>query len=101
MLLYYAVSWQIRLRCTCGHIALCSWLVKCLDHMVACRPICFLLMTLGILAKPTYTAQVRATHHTAMAAASSGVAALLLEGGGTAHYKFKTPLKVDDTSNCM
>ena len=72
--------------------------------MVACRPIYSSLMAPGGTGKTylysTILAQVRATHHIAMAAASSGVAALLLEGGGTAHYKFKIPLKVDDTSTC-
>ena len=70
--------------------------------MVACRPICSSLMARGVTyLYSTILAQVRATHNIAMAAASSGVAALSLEGGGTAHYKFKLPLKVDDTSTCM
>jgi len=48
-------------------------------------------------------AQVRATHHIAMAVASSGVAALLLEGGVRWRYsalQVQDPPEVDDTSTC-
>ena len=36
----------------------------------------------------------------ALSVASSGVAALLLEGGTTVHFRFKVPLKVHETSTC-
>ena len=35
-----------------------------------------------------------------IAVASSGIAALLLKGGKTAHYTFKIPLEVDEHSTC-
>ena len=43
---------------------------------------------------------VRRTGDIALAVASSGTAALLLEGGRTAHSLFKVPLSVDETSLC-
>ncbi|XP_067131955.1 uncharacterized protein [Centruroides vittatus] len=39
-------------------------------------------------------AKVRSTHGIALAVASSGIAATLLEGGGTAHATFKLPLNL-------
>jgi hypothetical protein len=45
-------------------------------------------------------AHVRARGHAAIGVASSGVAALLLPGGRTAHSRFKIPIVVDDSSSC-
>ena len=43
-------------------------------------------------------AKVRKDHGIALAVASSGIAALLLDGGRTAHSRFKIPLKLNETS---
>jgi len=43
-------------------------------------------------------AKVRRDHGIALAVASSGIAALLLDGGRTAHSRFKIPLKLSETS---
>ena len=48
----------------------------------------------------TILAAVRSSGSLALAAASSGVAALLLPGGQTGHSLFKIPLKVDEYSTC-
>lgn len=45
-------------------------------------------------------AMVRADRNIAVAVASSGIAALLLEGGRTAHSRFKIPISVNETSTC-
>jgi ATP-dependent DNA helicase PIF1 len=45
-------------------------------------------------------AKFRSQEKIAVAAASSGVAALLLVGGNTAHRKFKLPIKLEATSYC-
>ena len=46
-------------------------------------------------------AWTRAQGKVALAVASSGLAALLLEGGTTAHYRFKVPVRqLHDTSTC-
>ena len=46
-------------------------------------------------------AWTRAQGKVALAVASSGLAAQLLEGGTTAHYRFKVPVcKLDDASTC-
>ena len=44
-------------------------------------------------------ARVRGAGETAIAVASSGIAASLLEGGTTAHCRFKIPLHLHDTGN--
>ncbi|KXN85802.1 ATP-dependent DNA helicase pif1, partial [Leucoagaricus sp. SymC.cos] len=46
----------------------------------------------------TITAAVRAQGHIALCVASSGIAALLLEGGRTAHSRFKIPIPVHEDS---
>jgi len=48
----------------------------------------------------TILAAVRSSGSLALAAASSGVAALLLPGGQTGHSLFKIPLKVNEYSTC-
>ncbi|OMO65301.1 DNA helicase PIF1, ATP-dependent [Corchorus capsularis] len=45
-------------------------------------------------------AEVRLSGHIALAVASSGIAALLLPGGRTAHSRFKIPLSIDQWSTC-
>ena len=45
-------------------------------------------------------AAVRATNNPALCVASSGIAALLLDGGRTAHSCFKIPIPIFDTSFC-
>ena len=45
-------------------------------------------------------AVVRAQRRIALAVAPSGIAALLLPGGRTAHSRFKIPLDLTDTSSC-
>lgn len=45
-------------------------------------------------------AHVRALGHIALAVASSGIAALLLDGGVTAHSRFKIPIKIKPDSTC-
>lgn len=46
-------------------------------------------------------AHVRSTGKIAIAVASTGLAALNLRGGSTAHSRFKIPLRLDDTSTCF
>ncbi len=46
----------------------------------------------------TILALVRSESKIAIAVASSGIAALLLTGGRTAHSRFKIPMKVDDNT---
>ena len=48
----------------------------------------------------TLLANVRSKGNIALAVASSGIAALLLDGGRTAHSRFKIPLVTNETSNC-
>jgi hypothetical protein len=48
----------------------------------------------------TLLAYVRSKGDIALAVASSGIAALLLDGGRTAHSRFKIPLVVNKTSTC-
>jgi hypothetical protein len=48
----------------------------------------------------TLLSKLRSQGKVAVAAASSGVAALLLVGGNTAHRKFKIPIKLEQTSFC-
>jgi len=43
---------------------------------------------------------VRANRGIALAVASSGIAALLLEGGRTAHSRFQIPIKINKDSTC-
>ena len=43
---------------------------------------------------------LRSQGEQAIAVASSGIASLLLDGGRTAHYKFKIPLKCDKETTC-
>lgn len=43
---------------------------------------------------------VRAQELQVMCVASSGIAALLLPGGRTAHSSFKIPLKINESSSC-
>lgn len=45
-------------------------------------------------------ARVRSTGDIALAVASSGIAAILLEGGHTAHSRFKIPIKIESDSYC-
>ena len=45
-------------------------------------------------------ATVRGLGNIAMAVASSGIAAELLEGGRTAHSQFKIPIPIHETSVC-
>ena len=45
-------------------------------------------------------ASVRAQGKVALAAASSCIAALLMEGGRTAHSRFKLPVPANETSTC-
>jgi ATP-dependent DNA helicase PIF1 len=44
--------------------------------------------------------KVRLNGHIALAVASSGIAALLLPGGRTAHSRFKLPLNLHEDSTC-
>jgi hypothetical protein len=46
-------------------------------------------------------AKVRSQRRIALAVASSGIAALLLEGGRTAHSRFKIPIDLHEQSTCM
>src|SRR5215467_8441963 len=48
----------------------------------------------------TLLARVRKVGDIALAVATSGIAALLLEGGVTAHSRFKIPLNIDEISTC-
>ena len=48
----------------------------------------------------TLLAHIRSKGHIALAVASSGIAALLLDGGRTAHSRFKIPLAVNEFSTC-
>jgi PIF1-like helicase len=45
-------------------------------------------------------AQARANGHIAIAVASSGIAAVLLDGGTTAHLRFKIPIDINAESTC-
>jgi hypothetical protein len=45
-------------------------------------------------------ARVRSTGDIALAVASSGIAAILLDGGRTAHSRFKIPIKIHSDSYC-
>ena len=45
-------------------------------------------------------ANVRSHGNIAIAVASSGIAALLMNGGRTAHSRFKIPFKIDEFSTC-
>ena len=48
----------------------------------------------------TVLASVRANKDIALAVASSGIAALLLQNGRTAHSRFKIPLNLNEFSTC-
>ena len=48
----------------------------------------------------TMLAKVRSLREIALAVASSGVAALLITGGRTAHSRFKIPIKLNESSTC-
>jgi PIF1-like helicase len=48
----------------------------------------------------TVLAKVRSTGKIALAIASSGIAATLLDGGRTAHSRFKIPIDIEDTTVC-
>ena len=48
----------------------------------------------------TIAAAVRAQGKIALCMASSGIAALLLDGGRTAHSTFKIPIEIDEASTC-
>ena len=48
----------------------------------------------------TIAASVRSTNRVALAVASSGIAALLLVGGRTAHSRFKIPIPIHGDSTC-
>ena len=43
---------------------------------------------------------MRSRGQIALAVATSGVAALLLEGGTTAHFRYKIPIELDEASTC-
>ena len=45
-------------------------------------------------------AKLRSERKIAIAVASSGIAATLLDGGTTAHSRFKIPIHINDTSTC-
>jgi PIF1-like helicase len=45
-------------------------------------------------------AKVRSEGHIALAVASSGIAATLLDGGTTVHSRFKIPIDIDVDSTC-
>lgn len=45
-------------------------------------------------------AKVRSEGEIALAVASSGIAALLLDGGRTAHSMFKIPINISERSTC-
>jgi len=64
----------------------------------------FFLEGLGGTGKTfTYTcllSHIRSQGKVALAVASSGIAALLLEGGRTGHSRFKIPINILDTSTC-
>lgn len=46
------------------------------------------------------TSKLRSQNNIVLAVASSGIAALLLEGGRTAHSRFKIPIKLNEHSCC-
>src|SRR3954469_22330698 len=48
----------------------------------------------------TLLATIRSSGEIAVAVASSGIAALLITGGRTAHSRFKIPLKLNESSMC-
>ncbi|PKC07689.1 hypothetical protein RhiirA5_376858 [Rhizophagus irregularis] len=48
----------------------------------------------------TLLSTVRSSGEIAVAVASSGIAALLIIGGRTAHSRFKIPLKLNESSTC-
>ncbi|CAB4418715.1 unnamed protein product [Rhizophagus irregularis] len=48
----------------------------------------------------TISAKVRSHGEIALPVASSGIAALLINGGRTAHSRFKIPIKLNETSTC-
>lgn len=48
----------------------------------------------------TITARLRSEGKIVLAVASSGIASLLIEGGRTAHSRFKIPIEIDDHSMC-
>ena len=48
----------------------------------------------------TLLADIRSHGNIAIAIASSGIAALLMNGGRTAHSRFKIPFKIDEFSTC-
>jgi hypothetical protein len=48
----------------------------------------------------TIAAAVRKEESIALCVASSGIASLLLEGGRTAHSRFKIPLQINESSKC-
>lgn len=77
--------------------------VEAMDGGVG-EPAVFVVQALGGCGK-TYLLNllldtVRLRSHIALACATSGVAALLLHGGTTAHYRFKIPIDLDDSSQC-
>ena len=45
-------------------------------------------------------AKIRLCGEIALPVASSGIAALLIDGGRTAHSRFKIPIKLNETSTC-
>ena len=69
-------------------------------------PTCFFVDGLGGSGKTflynTLLSSIRADNGIALAVASSGIAALLLEGGWTAHSRFKIPVNgINDLSTCI
>ena len=48
----------------------------------------------------TILAKVRSYGKIVLPVASSGIAALLIDGGRTAHSRFKIPIKLTETSTC-
>ena len=48
----------------------------------------------------TILAHFRSNNQQTIAVASSGIAAILLDGGTTAHSRFKIPIRLDEGSSC-
>ncbi|KAK3817560.1 MAG: hypothetical protein J3Q66DRAFT_256798, partial [Benniella sp.] len=44
--------------------------------------------------------RVRSSGHIAIAFASSGITALLMKGGRTAHSRFSIPIHINERSSC-
>ena len=73
-------------------------------HAVTCADGCFFIDGPGGTGKTflynVLLLTVRSSGDIAVAVASSGIAALLMMGGRTAHSRFKIPLKLNESSTC-